>query len=147
MNLEGKNKEELMKIAKDLGYIVNNSMKKEEIKKVIEEHFATILSLEKNEETIEDTSDYEVFTESSAENTEETAENIDVITLDNSTISNEVIKEEEIVPPKFNPAPTKNNIKKKGILVHNGRVYKELSNGRGIYADNGQTFNISDIRR
>lgn len=66
-----------------------------------------------------------------------------VISLDNSTIKDEVIKEEEIIPKKFNPAKqVQIKSDKSGKLIRNRRVYKVLNNGLGMYADTGEIFKI-----
>lgn len=80
--------------------------------------------------------------------TEESEEIIETVTLDNSPISPIILEEEtEVVPKDFAPAiPKKVSNNKSGLSVFKGRVYKELNNGRGIFADNGETFNLSDIK-
>lgn len=80
--------------------------------------------------------------------TEESEEIIETVTLDNSPISPIILEEEtEVVPKDFTPAiPKKASNNKSGLSVFKGRVYKELNNGRGIFADNGETFNLSDIK-
>lgn len=80
--------------------------------------------------------------------TEESEEIIEVVTLDNSPVSPIILEEEtEVVPKDFAPAiPKKVSNNKSGLSVFKGRVYKELNNGRGIFADNGETFNLSDIK-
>lgn len=80
--------------------------------------------------------------------TEESEEIIEAVTLDNSPISPIILEEEtEVVPKDFTPAiPKKVSNNKSGLSVFKGRVYKELNNGRGIFADNGETFNLSDIK-
>ena len=79
---------------------------------------------------------------------EESEEIIEVVTLDNSPVSPIILEEEtEVVPKDFAPAiPKKVSNNKSGLSVFRGRVYKELNNGRGIFADNGETFNLSDIK-
>nr|DAQ91794.1 MAG TPA: hypothetical protein [Caudoviricetes sp.] len=79
---------------------------------------------------------------------EESEEIIEAVTLDNSPISPIILEEEtEVVPKDFTPAiPKKVSNNKSGLSVFKGRVYKELNNGRGIFADNGETFNLSDIK-
>lgn len=78
----------------------------------------------------------------------ESEETIEAVTLDNSPISPIILEEEtEVVPKDFTPAiPKKVSNNKSGLSVFKGRVYKELNNGRGIFADNGETFNLSDIK-
>lgn len=73
-------------------------------------------------------------------------EQVEVISLDNVPVDPIVVEnDDEIIPNNF--IPTKKTTKnKKGLLVHNGRIYKVLNNGRGMYADNGETFNLSEIK-
>lgn len=67
---------------------------------------------------------------------------IDIISLDNKPVNKDVIEEKEIIPEKFVKKEPVKVEKKSTIKVHNGRVYKDLSNGYGMYADNGQVFKI-----
>ena len=68
-------------------------------------------------------------------------ENIEIMSLDNKPINEEVIKEPVNVPDKFVKIP-KRAEHTKSINVRNGRVYKELGNGYGIYSDDGSIFKI-----
>lgn len=103
---------------------------------------------------VEETKEEEITTEESEEEKtttpieEESEEIIEVVTLDNSPVSPIILEEEtEVVPKDFAPAiPKKVSNNKSGLSVFKGRVYKELNNGRGIFADNGETFNLSDIK-
>ena len=68
---------------------------------------------------------------------------IEVISMDNKPISNEVKEEEIVVDKRFTGAKTiKPENKAKEIKINNERVYKEVANGYGMYADNGQVFKI-----
>lgn len=70
-------------------------------------------------------------------------ENIEVMSLDNKPISNEVINEPINIPDKFvNVKPQKPVSTNNTINVRNGRVYKDLGNGIGMYSDTGETFKI-----
>ena len=70
-------------------------------------------------------------------------ENIEVMSLDNKPINNEVVKEPTNIPNKFiNIPPQKPTTNENKIKIHNGRVYKDVGNGYGMYADNGETFRI-----
>ena len=70
-------------------------------------------------------------------------ENIEVMSLDNKPINNEVVKEPTNIPNKFiNILPQKPITNENKIKIHNGRVYKDVGNGYGMYADNGETFRI-----
>lgn len=106
---------------------------------------------EKKEEEITESEVEEITNIEEAEEevtTEESEEIIEAVTLDNSPISPIILEEEtEVVPKDFTPAiPKKVSNNKSGLSVFKGRVYKELNNGRGIFADNGETFNLSDIK-
>ena len=68
-------------------------------------------------------------------------ENIEIMSLDNKPINEEVVKESVNIPDKFVKIP-KRVEHTKTINVRNGRVYKELGNGYGMYADDGTTFKI-----
>lgn len=68
-------------------------------------------------------------------------ENIEIMSLDNKPINEEVVKEPVNVPDKFVKIP-KRVEHTKTINVRNGRVYRELGNGYGMYADDGTTFKI-----
>ena len=68
-------------------------------------------------------------------------ENIEIISLDNKPVNKDVIKEPVNVPDKFVKIP-KRVEHTKTINVRNGRVYKELGNGYGVYSDDGSVFKI-----
>ena len=66
---------------------------------------------------------------------------VDVISLDNKPINSQVQEEKIEIPTKFVKV-TANAPKtaESKIKLHNGRVYKDLGNGYGMYSDNGQVF-------
>ena len=68
-------------------------------------------------------------------------ENIEIMSLDNNPINKDVIKEPVNIHDKFVKIP-KRVEHTKTINVRNGRVYKDLGNGYGMYADDGTTFKI-----
>lgn len=68
-------------------------------------------------------------------------ENIEIMSLDNKPINKDVIKEPVNIHDKFVKIP-KRVEHTKTINVRNGRVYKDLGNGYGMYADDGTTFKI-----
>ena len=68
-------------------------------------------------------------------------ENIEIMSLDNKPINEEVVKESVNIPDKFVKIP-KRVEHTKSINERNGRVYKDLGNGYGMYADDGTTFKI-----
>ncbi len=119
-----------------------NTTKKE---KVEEKEVLTEVEEIKEEEITAEESEEEKTTTPIEEESEEI---IEVVTLDNSPVSPIILEEEtEVVPKDFAPAiPKKVSNNKSGLSVFKGRVYKELNNGRGIFADNGETFNLSDIK-
>lgn len=68
---------------------------------------------------------------------------VDVISLDNKPITPQVQEEKIEIPTKF--VKVTSNIPKTAeskIKLHNGRVYKDLGNGYGMYSDNGQVFRL-----
>lgn len=69
-------------------------------------------------------------------------EDIEIMSLDNKPIAKEVTKEPIQVHDKFASVPPKKVDTKKTINVKNGRVYKELGNGYGMYSDTGEAFRI-----
>ena len=68
---------------------------------------------------------------------------VDVISLDNKPVNPQVQEEKIEIPTKFvkvtSNAPKTAESK---IKSHNGRVYKDLGNGYGMYSDNGQVFRL-----
>ena len=69
-------------------------------------------------------------------------ENIEVMSLDNKPINKEVLKEPANIPDKFVKIQQVEVKHKNAIKVKNGRVYKELGNGFGMYSDDGSVFKI-----
>ena len=84
--------------------------------------------------------------EAPVEETKEEKEQVEVISLDNTPVDPIVIEnDDETIPNNF--VPTKKIVKNhKKLLVHNGRIYKVLNNGRVMYADNGETFSLNEIK-
>ena len=68
-------------------------------------------------------------------------ENIEIMSLDNKPINKDLIKEPVNIPDKFVKIP-KRVEHTKTINVRNGRVYKELGNGIGMFSDTGEVFKI-----
>ena len=68
-------------------------------------------------------------------------ENIEIMSLDNKPINEDVIKEPVNIPDKFVKMP-KRIEHTKSINVKDGRVYKELGNGYGVYSDDGSIFKL-----
>lgn len=117
------------------------------------------VNVETDEEIIEDTQIQEEQEDAEEEETTETDEEVkeveeteeeetteietnEVLDLDNKPINEDVIKESEEVPANFVPAIPVQKASEEKIKVKNGRVYKELKNGIGIFADTGETFKI-----
>ena len=69
-------------------------------------------------------------------------EDIEVMSLDNKPIAKEATKEPIQVHDKFASVPPQKVHTKKTINVKNGRVYKDLGNGYGMYSDSGEAFRI-----
>lgn len=68
---------------------------------------------------------------------------VDVISLDNKPVNPQVQEEKVEIPTKFvNVKPIAPKFVERKIELHNGRVYKDLGNGYGMYADNGQVFRL-----
>ena len=70
------------------------------------------------------------------------SEDIEIMSLDNKPITKEVSKEPIQVHDKFASVPIKKVDTKKTINIKNGRVYKDLGNGYGMYSDTGEAFRI-----
>lgn len=67
---------------------------------------------------------------------------IEQVALDNKPISPIIKEEQEIIPKGFiKVSPTKSE-PIKTVNVRNGRVYKDLKNGYGKFADTGEVFKI-----
>lgn len=68
---------------------------------------------------------------------------VDVISLDNKPVNPQVQEEKVEVPTKFvKVCSTTPKTAESKIKLHNGRVYKDLGNGYGMYSDNGQVFRL-----
>ena len=58
-------------------------------------------------------------------------------------VANDEIKEEIEIPKGF---VKKTNLNKKEYGYYNGRKYKKMKNGYGMWADNGQSFLLSELK-
>ena len=71
---------------------------------------------------------------------------VDIISMNNKPVNKSVQNEPVKVSDKFvkEMKEIKPRVigKEKKLLVRNGRVYKEIGNGYGIYADSGEVFKI-----
>lgn len=70
------------------------------------------------------------------------------ISLDNRPISSDIQNEPRFIPRVFINIKPKTPVKKEGLPfnVYKGRVYKELDNQFGMWADNGKVFNLENIK-
>lgn len=68
---------------------------------------------------------------------------VDVISLDNKPVNPQFQEEKVEVPTKFvKVGSTTPKTAESKIKLYNGRVYKDLGNGYGMYSDNGQVFRL-----
>lgn len=122
--------------------------KKKNVDEILKEEVVNEEKDNEIEENQEETKEEEQ-TEVLDDDVVEEEKDIDIISLDNQPISPIIVKEEsEEVPRNFVPAkPNKRNGKRTPKhLIHNGRVYKPLNNGRGMYADTGETFDLREVK-
>lgn len=76
-------------------------------------------------------------------NTKTKKKKVDIIDMSNKPINSDVQKEKvEINTKMVKVISKKPKIAESKIKLNNGRVYKDLGNGYGMYADNGQVFRI-----
>lgn len=141
--------EELKEIATEKGIEFAGNIKKSDLIDLINGEIEQEEE-ENEEEENEEEENNEETPEQEQENQEENNEEqeIDIITLDNKPVSPIIKEEQEEVPTNFVPArkTAKNSKKVAKHLIHNGRVYKVLNNGRGMYADTGETFSLTELR-
>lgn len=139
---EEMNYNDLKQIAKDNNIPFENNIKKTDLIELLKENVKPV-DVEDEEEIDEENQD----NVDNEEENDDVTETIDKIDLDNKPISPIIDVEDEEIPRHFTPIkPTPKPTPKQKILLHNGRVYKELSNGRGMFADTGETFNLSDLK-
>lgn len=62
---------------------------------------------------------------------------------ESSDEANKEIKEDIEIPKGF---VKKSNLNKKEYGYYNGRKYKKMKNGYGMWADNGQSFLLSELK-
>ena len=67
---------------------------------------------------------------------------IDIVTLDNQPVSPLIQEKVEQVHEKFVNIKPEKPFKENKININEGRVYKDLGNGYGMYADDGTAFKI-----
>ena len=138
IDLEEIKKDELKEIAKEKGLTFAEKITKSELIELIKANDDEVVEEEKennDDETNEETDDED----------KQDDENIDRISLDNQPVSPLISNEDEVVPKNFVPVQRTTKPKQARLNVHNGRVYKVLSNGRGMWADNGETFSLASL--
>lgn len=123
-------KDELKEIAKEKGLTFAEKITKSELIELIKANDDEVVEEEKKENNDEDKQD---------------DENIDIVSLDNQPVSPLISNDDEVVPKNFVPVQRTTKSKQARLNVHNGRVYKVLSNGRGMWADNGETFSLASL--
>ena len=76
-------------------------------------------------------------------NTKTEKKKVDIIDMNNKPIKSDVQNKKVEINAKMVKVISKNpKIAESKIKLNNGRVYKDLGNGYGMYADNGQVFRI-----
>ena len=155
IDLEEIKKDELKEIAKEKGLTFAEKITKSELIELIKANDDEIVEEEKEEtdetEEKKETSDEEkenIDDETNEETDDEDKqddENIDRVSLDNQPVSPLISNDDEVVPKNFVPVQRTTKPKQAKLNVHNGRVYKVLSNGRGMWADNGETFSLASL--
>ena len=130
IDLEEIKKDELKEIAKEKGLTFTEKITKSELIELIKANDDEVVEEEKEETDDEDKQD---------------DENIDIVSLDNQPVSPLISNDDEVVPKNFVPVQRTTKPKQARLNVHNGRVYKVLSNGRGMWADNGETFSLASL--
>lgn len=148
IDLEEIKKDELKEIAKEKGLTFAEKITKSELIELIKANDDEVVEEEK-----EDTDETEEKKENSDDETNEETddedkqddENIGIVSLDNQPVSPLISNDDEVVPKNFVPVQRTTKPKQARLNVHNGRVYKVLSNGRGMWADNGETFSLASL--
>ena len=138
IDLEEIKKDELKEIAKEKGLTFAEKITKSELIELIKANDDEVVEEEKennDDETNEETDDED----------KQDDENIDRVSLDNQPVSPLISNDDEVVPKNFVPVQRTTKPKQARLNVHNGRVYKVLSNGRGMWADNGETFSLASL--
>ena len=130
IDLEEIKKDELKEIAKEKGLTFAEKITKSELIELIKANDDEVVEEEKEETDDEDKQD---------------DKDIDRISLDNQPVSPLISNDDEVVPKNFVPVQRTTKPKQARLNVHNGRVYKVLSNGRGMWADNGETFSLASL--
>lgn len=139
IDLEEIKKDELKEIAKEKGLTFAEKITKSELIELIKANDDEVVEEEK-----EETDETEEKKETSDEDKQDD-ENIDRVSLDNQPVSPLISNDDEVVPKNFVPVQRTTKPKQARLNVHNGRVYKDLSNGRGMWADNGETFSLASL--
>ena len=146
IDLEEIKKDELKEIAKEKGLTFAEKITKSELIELIKANDDEVVEEEKKETSDEEkeNNDDETNEETDDEDKQDD-ENIDIVSLDNQPVSPLISNDDEVVPKNFVPVQRTTKPKQARLNVHNGRVYKVLSNGRGMWADNGETFSLASL--
>ena len=145
IDLEEIKKDELKEIAKEKGLTFAEKITKSELIELIKANDDEVVEEEKETSDEErENNDDETNEETDGEDKQDD-ENIDIVSLDNQPVSPLISNDDEVVPKNFVPVQRTTKPKQARLNVHNGRVYKVLSNGRGMWADNGETFSLASL--
>lgn len=146
IDLEEIKKDELKEIAKEKGLTFAEKITKSELIELIKANDDEVVEEEKEETSDEEkeNNDDETNEETDDEDKQDDKD-IDRVSLDNQPVSPIVSNDDEVVPKNFVPVQRATKPKQARLNVHNGRVYKVLSNGRGMWADNGETFSLASL--
>lgn len=146
IDLEEIKKDELKEIAKEKGLTFAEKITKSELIELIKANDDEVVEEEK--EDTDETEEKKETSDEEKENNDEDKqddENIDRVSLDNQPVSPLISNDDEVIPKNFVPVQRTTKPKQARLNVHNGRVYKVLSNGRGMWADNGETFSLASL--
>ena len=146
IDLEEIKKDELKEIAKEKGLTFAEKITKSELIELIKANDDEVVEEEKKETSDEEkeNNDDETDEETDDEDKQDDKD-IDRVFLDNQPVSPLISNDDEVVPKNFVPVQRTTKPKQARLNVHNGRVYKVLSNGRGMWADNGETFSLASL--
>ena len=146
IDLEEIKKDELKEIAKEKGLTFAEKITKSELIELIKANDDEVVEEEKKETSDEEkeNNDDETDEETDDEDKQDDKD-IDRVFLDNQPVSPLISNDDEVVPKNFVPVQRTTKPKQAKLNVHNGRVYKVLSNGRGMWADNGETFSLASL--
>ena len=145
IDLEEIKKDELKEIAKEKGLTFAEKITKSELIELIKANDDEVVEEEKETSDEEKENNDDETNEETDREDKQDDENIDIVSLDNQPVSPLISNDDEVVPKNFVPVQRTTKPKQARLNVHNGRVYKVLSNGRGMWADNGETFSLASL--